>query len=135
MKNPVDMVKYKFFCQTKWCKKCWHVLFCWTQWVDHPYIVTLYPTWLKCFSITKGSIYYIKHKCVHVQCFSMEVDWLKIWCLMQVSTMFYTCTYCIFNLWGRYSIQNTLTWESTAWGDYSVLFCWGAQLQSKIALM
>ncbi len=44
-------------------------------------------------SITKGSIYYIKH--VYIQPFSMEVDWPEIWCLMEVSAMFYICRYCI----------------------------------------
>ena len=49
--------------------------------------------------ITKGSIYYIKH--MYIQPFSMEVDWPEIWHLMEVSTMFYNCTCCIFTLWGR----------------------------------
>ena len=52
----------------------------------------------QCSSITKGSIYYIKH--MYIQPFSMEVDWPEIWCLMEVSTVFYICTYCIFTLRG-----------------------------------
>ena len=47
----------------------------------------------QCSSITKGSIYYIKHMCI--QLFGL------IRCLMGVSTMFYICTYCVFTWWGR----------------------------------
>ncbi len=44
-------------------------------------------------SITKGSIYYIKH--MYIQPFSMGVDWREIWHQMDVSTMFYICRYCV----------------------------------------
>ncbi len=50
-------------------------------------------------SITKESIFYIKH--MYVQPLSMEVDWWEIWHQMDVSTMFYICIYCVFTLWGR----------------------------------
>ncbi len=55
-------------------------------------------------SITKGSIYYVKH--MYTQPFSMEVDWQEIWHQMDVSTtcMCYICRYCIFTLWGRCAI-------------------------------
>ncbi len=49
---------------------------------------------LVCFLITKGSIYYIKH--MFIQLFTMGVDWPEIWHLMDISTMFYICRYCIF---------------------------------------
>ncbi len=45
-------------------------------------------------SITKGSIYNFKH--VYIQPFTTVVDWPEIWCLMEVTTMFYSCRYCIF---------------------------------------
>ncbi len=47
----------------------------------------------QCSSVTKGSISYIKH--MYAQFLSMEVDWPGIWCLMEVSVMFYICTYCV----------------------------------------
>ncbi len=46
----------------------------------------------------KGSIYHIEH--IYIQPFSMEVDWPEMVCLMEVSTKFYICTYCVFTLWG-----------------------------------
>ena len=54
----------------------------------------------QCSSI--GNIYYIKH--MHIQPFSMEVDWQEIWCLIEVSAMFYICTYCVLTLWGSYCV-------------------------------
>ena len=45
-------------------------------------------------SITKGSIYYFK--CMYIKLFSMEVDWPELWPLMDISTLFYICTYCSF---------------------------------------
>ncbi len=54
----------------------------------------------QCSSITKGSIYHIKHR--YIQPFSMEVDLPEIWSLMEVSTMFYTCTYCVITLCTRF---------------------------------
>ena len=44
----------------------------------------------------KNSIYCMKH--MYIQPSSMEVDWLDIWRLMEVFTMFYICTYCVFTL-------------------------------------
>ncbi len=52
--------------------------------------------------MAKWSIYYMKH--INIQPSSMEVDWPEIGCLMEVSTMFYICTYCIFTLWAGYSL-------------------------------
>ena len=40
---------------------------------------------------------------MYIQPFSMEVDWPEIWCLMEVSTMFYICGYCFFTWWGRFN--------------------------------
>ncbi len=48
----------------------------------------------QCSSLTKGSIYHIKH--MYIQPFTTVVDWPGIWCLMEVSTMFYVCRYCVF---------------------------------------
>ena len=59
-------------------------------------------------SITKGSIYHIKH--IYIQPFTTVVDWPEIWCLMEVSTMFYICRYCVFTWWGSISI-NWLLWQ------------------------
>ncbi len=55
----------------------------------------------------KGSIYYIKH--MYIQPFSMEVHWPKMCCLMEVCTMFYICTYCVFTLWGT-CCKNVKNW-------------------------
>ena len=49
--------------------------------------------------ITYGIIYYIKH--VQIQLFSTRVDWSEIVCSMEVYTMLYKYTYCIFTLYGR----------------------------------
>ncbi len=46
-----------------------------------------------CSSITKDSIYHIKHMYI--------VEWPEIWCLKEVSTLFYICRYCVFTWWGR----------------------------------
>ncbi len=43
---------------------------------------------------------------MYIQPFSMEVDSPEIGCLMDVSTMFYICTYCVFTLWGRSVLIN-----------------------------
>ena len=53
----------------------------------------------QCSSITKGSIFYIKH--MYIQPKTMGVDWPEITCLMEVSIMFYMCTYCVFAWYGR----------------------------------
>ncbi len=60
----------------------------------------------QCFSITKGSIYYIKH--MYIQPFNTEVDWAEICHLKEVSTMFSICRYCIFTLWKRTLHASTL---------------------------
>ncbi len=44
-------------------------------------------------SITKGSIYHIKH--MYIQPFTTVVDWPEIRCLREVSTMFDICRYCV----------------------------------------
>ncbi len=46
------------------------------------------------FSITKGSIYHIKH--MYIQPFAKIVYFPDIWCLMEVSTLFYICRYWVF---------------------------------------
>ncbi len=38
---------------------------------------------------------------MYIQLFCMEVNWRKIWHLVDVSTMFYICRYCVFTLWRR----------------------------------
>ncbi len=53
----------------------------------------------QCSSIAKGSIYHITHMYIHP--FTTVVDWPEIECLMEVSTMFYICRYCIFTWDGR----------------------------------
>ncbi len=53
-------------------------------------------------SITKGSIYHIKH--MYIQPFTTIVDWSEIRCLMEVSAMFCTCRYCVFTWGGRFSV-------------------------------
>ncbi len=50
-------------------------------------------------SITKGSIYHIKH--IYIQPFTTVVEWPDIRCLMEVSTMFSICRYCVFTWDGR----------------------------------
>ncbi len=45
----------------------------------------------QCSSITKGSIYYIKG--MYKQPFSMEMDWPEIGRFMEVTTVYYVCTY------------------------------------------
>ena len=49
----------------------------------------------QCSSITKDSIYYVKH--MYIQPFSMEMDWPE----MEVSAMFHSCRYCIYTWYGR----------------------------------
>ncbi len=56
----------------------------------------------QCSSITKGSIYHIKHMYIHH--FTTVVDWLENWHLMEVSTMFYICRYCVFTWWGSWNL-------------------------------
>ena len=48
----------------------------------------------QCSLRTKGSIYHTKH--MYIQSFTTVLDWAEIWCLMEVSTMFYICRYCVF---------------------------------------
>ncbi len=56
----------------------------------------------QCSSITKGSIYHIKH--IDIQPFIMGVDWPEIGRLMEASIMFDICTYCLVTLYGRRSL-------------------------------
>ncbi len=55
----------------------------------------------QCSSITKDSIYHIRH--IYVQLFTTVVDWPEIGSLMEVFTMFNSCRYCIFTWWGRHA--------------------------------
>ncbi len=51
---------------------------------------TLEDSWRtddQCSSITKGSIYFMKR--TYIQPATTVVDWPEIWCLMELSTMFY----------------------------------------------
>ncbi len=57
----------------------------------------------QCSSITKGSIYHTKH--MYIQPFTTVVDWPDIRCLMEVTTMFYICRYCVFTWYGRYKMK------------------------------
>ncbi len=54
-------------------------------------------------SISKGSIYYIKH--TSIEPFAMGMGWPEINHLMEVSIMFDICTYCVFTLYS----SNALT--------------------------
>ena len=72
----------------------------------------------RCSSITKGSICHVKH--VYIQPFTTVVDWPEIACLMEVSTMFYICRYCVFTWWGRF-IKHPI-WNNTLW-NYTVSSC------------
>ncbi len=53
----------------------------------------------QCSSITIKSINCIKQN--NIQPFTTVVDWPEIWRLMEVSTMFYVCRYCVFTWYGR----------------------------------
>ncbi len=46
--------------------------------------------------ISEDSIYHIKYMYIHH--FTTTLDGPEIWCLMEVSTMFYICRYCVFFL-------------------------------------
>ncbi len=50
--------------------------------------------------VNNWSSNHIKH--ISIQAFTMGVDWLKIWRLLEVSTMFDICTYCVFTLYGSH---------------------------------
>ena len=59
----------------------------------------------QCYSISKGSIYQIKHTCKSIQLFTMWLDWREIARLVEVSIMIDICTYCVFTLNGRYDLH------------------------------
>ena len=42
------------------------------------------------------------------------MEWPEIWCLMEVSTMFYICRYCVFTWWGRVTGLSTAIAEKGA---------------------
>ena len=63
----------------------------------------------QCSSITKGSIYHIKHN-VHTT-ITTGVDWPEIGCLMEVSVMFDICTYYILTLYGRNALLAKGMWK------------------------
>ena len=45
---------------------------------------------------------YLLSKHMYIQPFNMEMDWWEeIWLLLEISIIFYICTYCGFTLWGR----------------------------------
>ncbi len=49
---------------------------------------------------------------MYIQPFSMGVDWPEICCVMEVSTLFYFCRYCVFTLWGRADKHNIrINWK------------------------
>ncbi len=54
----------------------------------------------QCFLITKGSICHFKHN-VYTTLLPLEWIDLKYDCAREVSTMFGTCTYCVFTLYVR----------------------------------
>ncbi len=58
----------------------------------------------QCTSITKCSIYHINNMYIHP--FTTVVDWPEIWCLMEVSTMFYICRYCVFTCDGSMHLMS-----------------------------
>ena len=65
----------------------------------------------QCSSITKGSIYHIKH--MYTQPFTTVVDWPEIWWLMEVSTMFYIWRYGTVFLLGVVEIMCCVKWTFT----------------------
>ena len=52
---------------------------------------------------------------MHIQPFSIEVDWTEMLCFMEVSTMFYICRYCVFTLCSR--VNSSMHWisQSAMW--------------------
>ncbi len=77
----------------------------------------------QCSSISKGSIYHINH--MDMQPFTTVVSWPEIGCLMEVSTMFDICTYCIFTWDGRIPIPT-----KAAKSVVKIIFqkCWNSKL-------
>ncbi len=49
--------------------------------------------------ISKGSIYHINH--MYIQYFATVMNYPVVVCLMEVSTRFYICRYCVFTFLGR----------------------------------
>ena len=60
----------------------------------------------QCSTIAKGSIYHIKH--MSIQPFTIEVDWSEIGFLIEVSTMFNICTYCVFTWYRIQVVHNSI---------------------------
>ncbi len=83
---------------------------------------TLKDSWRKlgddqCSSVTKASVYHIKH--MYIQPLITVVDWPEIWCLMEVSVLFYISRYCDFTWYSRDAIheisnsQTTFKWSKS----------------------
>ena len=68
-------------------------------------------------SITKGTIYHIKH--LYIKHFTTVAYWPEIGCLMEVSTMFYTCRYCVLTWWGScFDLLTEERWHM--WGKVKI---------------
>ncbi len=73
----------------------------------------------QCFSITKGSIYYIKHMYIQPNLFTTVVDWPEIWRWMEVSTMFHVFRYCVFTWYGRHNVTTYFERQTCEWKKYT----------------
>ncbi len=63
---------------------------------------------ISCSSITKGSICHISHMYIQpLLPFTTVVAWPEMRCLMEVSTMFNICRYCVFTWDGSFVLQGT----------------------------
>ncbi len=64
-------------------------------------------------------------KRMYIQPFTKGVDWPEIWHLMEVSTMFYICGYCVFtyradiHLLLKFSPHHALVVSRSPWGTWS----------------
>ncbi len=74
----------------------------------------------QCSSIPKGSIYHINH--MYIQPFTTVVDWPEIGCMMEVSTMFYICRYCVFTWDGSSAYSSLEVFLSKLQMCFSLLF-------------
>ncbi len=78
--------------------------------VEDSYVVVINMN----FSLKKHKIhtffYLERFLNMYIQPFSTVVDWAEIWYLMEVSTMFYICRYCVFT-WGGRAPIHVICWK------------------------
>ena len=80
--------------------------------------LTLEDSWTisrQCPFITKDSIYHISH--MYIQPLTTVVYWPKIGRLMEVSTMFYICRYCVFTWDGSTCLLHSIPLPSPPPGN------------------